>query len=117
MSSWLGSSSRRALNRSRNDNGSFEYEMRPTETTRDLGFDMSQDGLRGVRSALNVSLKKQKIRPSDLVDAYGDWMPLAEDGEGAVQEDPDVDGPEFQAQTGEKRHRYESSVSNQRELD
>jgi hypothetical protein len=113
--SWLGTSSRRAPNRSqRYDDGSFEYETRPTETTRDLGFDMSQDGLRGVRSALNVGLKKRKIRPSDLVDAYGDWMPLAE---GAEVEDLQEDETEFQARTGEKRHRYESSVRDPSEVD
>jgi hypothetical protein len=105
--SWLNTSSRRAPNRSqRSDDGFFEYETRPAETIRDMGFDMSQDGLRGLKTAINVGLKRRKVRPTDLVDMYGEWIPLAGEVDGAAEES----GTDFQAETGEKRHRYESSV-------
>jgi hypothetical protein len=67
-----------------------------------MGFDMSQDRLCGVRTAINVGLKKRKIRPSDLSDAFGEWMPLAEDVEGTDAARDEGDGVEFQAETGEK---------------
>ncbi|KAJ7709331.1 hypothetical protein B0H16DRAFT_1480957 [Mycena metata] len=109
--SWLNLSSHRPPNRSqRNDDGDFEYETRPGEISRDVGFEMSQDGRRGVRTSLNVGLKKRKIKPSDLMDSFGDWMPLPGDrGVEDVREEEEEEGVEFEAGTGDKRQRYESS--------
>ncbi|KAJ7716210.1 hypothetical protein B0H16DRAFT_1801736 [Mycena metata] len=109
--SWLNLSALRAPKRPRRENaGSFEYETRPTETSHDTGFEMSQDGRRGHRTTVNVGLKKRTIKPADLVDSYGDWIPLP--GEQGVEEDlreeEGGDG-EFNAQSGEKRQRYKSS--------
>jgi hypothetical protein len=59
-----------------------------------------------MRKAINVSLKRRKVRPTDLVDTYGEWVPLA----GEVDEADEQGGADFQAETGEKRQRYESSV-------
>ncbi|KAJ7697294.1 hypothetical protein B0H16DRAFT_1750084 [Mycena metata] len=97
--SWLNLSTIRQPNRSQsNNNGMFEYEVRPSEISHDLGFDMSQDGRRGVRTAVNVGLKKQKIQPSD-------WVSLPGDG----QDVPDEEGVEVDAESGQKRPRFESS--------
>lgn len=97
----------RAPNRSQRDNASFyEYEARPTEQSRDRGFYMSSDGLRGFRSAHNVGAKKRKVCPSDLFDAYGEWIPLPGEAEEEIPADNFTD-----ADTGEKRKRYLSSVS------
>jgi hypothetical protein len=60
-----------------------------------------------------VGVKKRKLRPSDLVDPYGEWMPLASNGDdvwatGDEAEEEDDDGT---GAAGQKRKRYESSVS------
>ncbi|KAJ7023334.1 hypothetical protein C8F04DRAFT_1271538 [Mycena alexandri] len=98
----------RAPNRSQRDNASFyEYEARPTEQSRDRGCYMSSDGLRGFRSAHNVGAKKRKVCPSDLFDAYGEWIPLPGEAEEEIPADNFTD-----ADTGEKRKRYLSSEWN-----
>lgn len=88
----------------------FEYETHRQETSWDTSFHVSQDGKRGMRKGINIGLKKRKVKPSDLVDAYGDWIPLPGDDENQGPDpgdEEDVDG----AETGGKRKRYESSVS------
>ncbi|KAJ7038352.1 hypothetical protein C8F04DRAFT_1179974 [Mycena alexandri] len=65
---------------------------------------MSSDGLRGFRSAHNVGAKKRKVCPSDLFDAYGEWIPLPGEAEEEIPADNFTD-----ADTGEKRKRYLSS--------
>ncbi|KAJ7119403.1 hypothetical protein C8R46DRAFT_1238678 [Mycena filopes] len=106
--SWLNLPSlRRAPNRrTRDDDGSFEYESRPSEVSHDTEFQMSQDGRRGHHVPLNVGPKKRKISPSDLVDSYREWVPLP--GDRGVEEEEEAGVP-FDAQPGEKRQRYESS--------
>ncbi|KAJ6586792.1 hypothetical protein DFH09DRAFT_1074915 [Mycena vulgaris] len=57
--------------------------------THNTGFYMSQDGRHTVKTGVNTGVKKRKIRPEDLVDSYGEWMPLPEDpgaGEGEGRE-------------------------------
>ncbi|KAJ7079050.1 hypothetical protein C8R43DRAFT_1143319 [Mycena crocata] len=85
-------------------NSSFEYETRQDEVTGDLGFRVSQDGKRSTREAVNVAIKKRRLRPCDLKDEFGAWDPLN-------KQDPqenEREGGEGTS-TGAKRDRYESS--------
>jgi hypothetical protein len=75
-----------------------------------MGFFVSRDGRRARRQGINVGLKKRKISPNDLVDAYGDWVPLPGDAY-EVRAAAEVGADDDEASgTGEKRKRYESSV-------
>lgn len=102
------SSSLRAPNRSqRKDGGFFEYETRQSETARDRGFYLSNDGLRAYQSSHNIGPKRRRVCPSDLVDTFGEWIPLPGEAQEELFEDPSAD-----ADAGDKRKRYLSSVSN-----
>ncbi|KAJ7084884.1 hypothetical protein B0H15DRAFT_951369 [Mycena belliarum] len=100
----LNRTSRHARSSSARHDTAFEYEARPGDTTRDIGFYASQDGRRGVTTVLNVGVKRRRLHPSDLVDTLGNWTPLADDG-GAADGVEDNES----AEAGEKRKRYESS--------
>jgi hypothetical protein len=95
----------RAPNGSQRLDTFVDYETQPQDTTYDTSFSASQDGRRGTVRALNVSSKRRKIRPSDLDDPLASWTPLDDQGPDATEEPAGADG------TGEKRKRYESSVS------
>ncbi|KAF7351692.1 CxC2 domain-containing protein [Mycena sanguinolenta] len=106
----LNVSSRRAPNASQSFDCSIQYETHPGDISRDTNFYVSSDGKRVVQQALNVAVKKRRILPSDLDDAYSSWVPLSEgawDGDGV-----EVGGEAEDSSTstaGEKRKRYESS--------
>ncbi|KAJ7847056.1 hypothetical protein B0H13DRAFT_2362609 [Mycena leptocephala] len=105
----LNTSSYRAPNRSQRIDSAIDYEVRQGEITHDTGFYISSDGRRAVRQGLNVRVKKRKLAPSDLVDAYGDWIPLPGDADD-MRDAADWGGEDDEASgTGEKRKRYESS--------
>jgi len=98
----------RAPNRSQAVDTSIDYEYRPGDTTRDTNTYVSQDGRRIINKGVNVGVKKRRVRPSDLVDTFGDWVPLPGDGEpdlGTAGETEDEG-----AGAGTKRKRYESTV-------
>ncbi|KAJ6501536.1 hypothetical protein C8R47DRAFT_1211112 [Mycena vitilis] len=105
----LNSSSFRAPNHSQMNDTSIDYEVRPGETSHDIGFHASTDGRRAVRRGINVAVKKRRIAPSDLVDTYGDWMPLPGDADDLRSGMDDTEGQENASATGDKRKRYESS--------
>ncbi|KAJ7043420.1 hypothetical protein C8F04DRAFT_1207359 [Mycena alexandri] len=98
----------RAPNRSQRLDTSIDYETRPGDTTYDTTFSVSQDGRRKTTRAVNVGVgsKRQKLSPSDLADNLGNWIPLRE---GGAEEDSYNDPSADDAETGEKRKRYESS--------
>ncbi|KAJ7729516.1 hypothetical protein DFH07DRAFT_781909 [Mycena maculata] len=79
------SSPGRALNASQRIDTIIEYEVRPGELARHTGLFVLQDGKRG--------LKRRKVKPSDLDDAYGDWVPLPAEGysEGADEDANDTE--------------------------
>ncbi|KAK7002264.1 CxC2 domain-containing protein [Favolaschia claudopus] len=83
-----------------------DFESRTGDTTRDTEFEPSQDGRRGHRVTVNVQAKRRRLHPSELEDAFGDWVPLREDenGLGLGEQEADGDGS-----TGEKRKRYVGS--------
>ncbi|KAJ6455636.1 hypothetical protein C8R47DRAFT_1228133 [Mycena vitilis] len=89
--------------------GRDDYEVRRGETSHDIGFHVSTDGRRAVRQGINVGVKKRRVAPSDLVDTYGDWMPLHGDADDIRTGLDDNDGQEDPSASGEKRKRYESS--------
>ncbi|KAJ7029504.1 hypothetical protein C8F04DRAFT_1264960 [Mycena alexandri] len=94
----------RAPNRSQQPDLLIEYETRPSDTTQDTTFFVSQDGRRGARKAINVAEKRRKIRPTDLEDYFST---LREDD---TQEEPEgVD--EGDAESGDKRKRYDTSAT------
>ncbi|KAJ7016665.1 hypothetical protein C8F04DRAFT_1201746, partial [Mycena alexandri] len=100
------SSPARAPNRSQRDRSSFyEYETRSSDLARDRGFFESADGRRAFQPAHNIGVKRRRVRPSDLVDAFGDWVPLPGEAEGEL--DPEESLPN--ADLGDKRKRYLSS--------
>ncbi|KAJ7774223.1 hypothetical protein DFH07DRAFT_952479 [Mycena maculata] len=105
MSSVNVPGSGRSPNRSQRVDTVVEYEVHPGELAHDTGFFVSRDGKRGTRIGLNVGLKKRKVKPSDLVDAYGDWVPLNEQGD----EERGGDEEEDAADTGGKRKRNKGS--------
>ncbi|KAJ7774635.1 hypothetical protein DFH07DRAFT_732672 [Mycena maculata] len=100
----LNTSRSRAPNRSQFIDTSIKYETRPGDISKDTSFYVSQDGRRGISSGLNLGVKRRKVRPSDLADVYGDWMPLGGQENGTPMEDNEEDN----AETGGKRKRYES---------
>jgi hypothetical protein len=78
------------------------------DTTADLGVYISNDGMRQAGALLNIGQKRRRMRPEQLDDRLADWVPvddadLVMDAETLEQLDK-VSG-------GEKRKRYESSVS------
>jgi hypothetical protein len=88
-------------------------EETPRSTlTADRGVYFSADGLRRQEELLNVAHKKRRIQPSQLVDAYGEWIPLPEDGH---QEDDSGPNPidSVVSVSGTKRKAYASSVRDQ----
>ncbi|KAJ7670943.1 hypothetical protein DFH06DRAFT_1125228 [Mycena polygramma] len=87
----------------------IDYEVRRGETSQDIGFHVSTDGRRAVRQGINVGVKKRRVAPSDLVDTYGDWMPLHGDADDMRAGLDDNEGQEDPSTSGEKRKRYESS--------
>ncbi|KAJ7734685.1 hypothetical protein B0H16DRAFT_1664977 [Mycena metata] len=100
------SSPARAPNRSQRNNSSFyEYETRPSDLARDRGFFESADGQRAFQPAHNIGVKRRHVNPSDLVDAFGDWVPLPGDAEGEL----DIEDSLPDADLGDKRKRYLSS--------
>ncbi|KAJ7649152.1 hypothetical protein DFH06DRAFT_1135394 [Mycena polygramma] len=98
-SSTQSSPSYRAPNRSQTADLSFEYERRPDDFSHDKGFFVSGDGRRATTREFNVQ-KRRKVRPSDLPDAFGEWMPLPEGPEDNVEGEEDEG-----AGTGDKRKR------------
>ncbi|KAJ7721966.1 hypothetical protein DFH07DRAFT_783991 [Mycena maculata] len=94
------SSPGRAPNASQRVDAIIEYEVRPGELARDTGLFVSRDGKRVTRIGLNEGLKKRKVKPSDLDDAYGDWVPLPPKG---YSEEADEDADNIE--TGGKRKR------------
>jgi hypothetical protein len=107
----LNSSSYRAPSRSQRIDTAVDYELRQGETSHDTGVYISSDGHRVSRQGINVGLKKRKIAPSDLVDTFGDWVPLpgdADDVRAAAEGEYDLS--DEASGTGEKRKCYESSV-------
>jgi hypothetical protein len=108
------SSSYRAPNRSQRIDTAVDYELRPGELTHDTGYYVSTDGRHATRHGINVALKKRKISPNDLLDAFGDWVPLngeADDMRAAAEGGAeDGESADEGSGTGEKRKRYESSV-------
>ncbi|KAF7374455.1 CxC2 domain-containing protein [Mycena sanguinolenta] len=104
----LNRSSRRAPASSKHVYSGIEYETRPGDTSQDIAFNVSGDGRRAVKEVMNVSIKKRKILPSDLVDSYGEWVPLP--GEPWEEGGAELEGNTGDAsESGEKRKRYESS--------
>ncbi|KAK6967159.1 hypothetical protein R3P38DRAFT_3244632 [Favolaschia claudopus] len=85
-----------------------EFESRVGDTTRDTEFQLSQDGRRGHRVTVNIQAKRRRLHPSELEDAFGDWVPLREDDNELGEEGRASDG-EADGAAGEKRKRYESS--------
>ncbi|KAJ7733221.1 hypothetical protein DFH07DRAFT_780665 [Mycena maculata] len=67
---------------------------------RHSGLTQSSNGKRVTRIGLNEGLKKRKVKPSDLDDAYGDWVPLPPEG---YSEEADEDANNIE--TGGKRKR------------
>ncbi|KAK7031679.1 CxC2 domain-containing protein [Favolaschia claudopus] len=104
----LNVSPKRPGMRSAGVNSFVEFESHTSDTTHDTEFKSSQDGRRGHRIAVNIQAKRRKLHPSQLEDAWGDWVPLREDGEGLDAHGDDEDGEEG-AMAGEKRKRYDSS--------
>ncbi|KAJ6518333.1 hypothetical protein C8R47DRAFT_1205389 [Mycena vitilis] len=105
----LNGSSFRAPNRSQTHDTSIDYEVRAGETSHDIGYHVSTDGRRAVRKGINVGVKKRRVAPSDLVDTYGDWMPLPGDADDMRAGMDDTTGQEDSSASGDKRKRYESS--------
>ncbi|KAK7046798.1 CxC2 domain-containing protein [Favolaschia claudopus] len=85
-----------------------DFESRVGDTTGDVEFKSSQDGRRGHRIMINIQAKRRKLHPSELEDAFGDWVPLRDDGEEIGLEDDGV-GDDADGGAGDKRKRYESS--------
>ncbi|KAK6996601.1 CxC2 domain-containing protein [Favolaschia claudopus] len=101
----LNISPTRAPRGSRNsDDSSFvEYEVRRGDTTRDTRISASLDGRRIVRESTHTPVKRRRLEPSQLEDPLAAWVPLRnEEGIAAAGADED-------AETGDKRKRYESS--------
>jgi hypothetical protein len=78
------------------------------DATADLAVYISNDGMRQAGELLNIGQKRRRMRPQQLDDRLADWVPvddadLVMDAETLEQMDK-VSG-------GEKRKRYESSVS------
>ncbi|KAK7054021.1 hypothetical protein R3P38DRAFT_2501036 [Favolaschia claudopus] len=94
------SPTRRAPNRSQTVDAYIDYQSRPQDISRDTEFSSSQDGLRGVRRAVNVKHRRAARSPHDL-DVLSSWTPLP-DGEG-------VEEAEEGGSVGSKRKRYDSS--------
>ncbi|KAK6996611.1 CxC2 domain-containing protein [Favolaschia claudopus] len=101
----LNISPTRAPRGSRNsDDSSFvEYEVRRGDTTRDTRISASLDGRRIVRESTHTPVKRRRLEPSQLEDPLAAWVPLR-DEEGIAAAGADED-----AETGDKRKRYESS--------
>ncbi|KAJ7749884.1 hypothetical protein B0H16DRAFT_1318981 [Mycena metata] len=96
----------RAPNRSQRESSSFyEYETNPSDLLCDRGFFQSTDGRRGFQHAHNVGVKWRRLRPADLVDAFGEWVPLP----GEAEEELDPGEALNDAESGDKRKRYLSS--------
>ncbi|KAJ6480184.1 hypothetical protein C8R45DRAFT_933120 [Mycena sanguinolenta] len=103
----LNISSQRAPKQPQRDEADIQYEMKPRDIIQDMTFYVSGDGKRTVKEPMNMGVKKRKISPSDLVDVYGEWIPLpGESGDGDEAELVDNDDG---SGSGEKRKRYESS--------
>jgi hypothetical protein len=64
----------------------FAEETLERTLTANRGIYFSADGLHHQEELLNVAHKKCCVQASQLVDAYGEWIPLPEDG---YQEDED----------------------------
>ncbi|KAK6971492.1 hypothetical protein R3P38DRAFT_2813835, partial [Favolaschia claudopus] len=87
-----------------------DFEAHVGDTTRDTEFELSQDGRRGNRVAFNVQAKRRRLHPSELQDAFGEWVPLREDeNRSASDADAETDEGEAEGEVGEKRKRYDSS--------
>ncbi|KAK6966338.1 CxC2 domain-containing protein [Favolaschia claudopus] len=99
MSSHFVSPTRRAPNRSQTVDAYVDYEATADDISRDTDFTSSQDGLRGVRRAVNVQSRRPTRLPHEL-DALSNWTPLA-DGERVDEEEV--------GDVGSKRKRYDSS--------
>ncbi|KAK7053871.1 CxC2 domain-containing protein [Favolaschia claudopus] len=89
-------------------NSFVEFESHANDTTYDTEFTPSKDGRRGHRVSVNVQTKRRKLHPSELEDAFGDWVPLHEGLNGLDLDGESGEGEEDGA-AGEKRKRYDSS--------
>ncbi|KAK6971667.1 CxC2 domain-containing protein [Favolaschia claudopus] len=87
-----------------------DFEAHIGDTTRDTEYELSQDGRRGNRVAFNVQAKRRRLHPSELQDAFGEWVPLREDeNRSASDAEAETDEGEAEGEVGEKRKRYDSS--------
>jgi hypothetical protein len=75
----------------------------------DRGVYFSADGRRRHDVLLNVAVKRRKLKPANLDDHLAGWIPVPEDQVDTTLETdiPDTADPV----AGDKRKRYESSVS------
>lgn len=82
----------------------------PSDTTlsADRGVYFSADGLTRRDELLNIIHKKRRLDPTKLNDRLTTWIPVPEDSFDAREDFSP--GDEAQAEMGNKRKRYESSV-------
>ena len=85
--------------------------------TADHAVFFSSDGLRRQEELLNVAHKKRRVKPSELQDSYGQWIPVNDDGfeqeelTGGAGAEEEVEGEEEgEPPTLGKRKQYMSTV-------
>jgi hypothetical protein len=80
-----------------------------TSVTADRGVYFSADGRRRHEELLNVAHKKRRLKPQNLNDPLGAWIPVPEDQVDTTAENDDSETTDPVG--GNKRKRYEGSVS------
>ncbi|KAJ6602497.1 hypothetical protein DFH09DRAFT_1301519 [Mycena vulgaris] len=97
----------------RDADASVDYETDWRDLTMDRAIYPAADGRSATHQAVNISVKKRRVDPSELPDEYRDWEPVPDTGDsfGAGEGDDDDDtnnviGEDEDPITGEKRKRY-----------
>ncbi|KAJ6558618.1 hypothetical protein DFH09DRAFT_1084132 [Mycena vulgaris] len=78
----------------RNSDSAIHYETGVKDLASDQGIYPSQDGLRTIKRAVNIGLRRRRIKPSDLEDPYGKWDPIPKGDEAGpgIEEEEEEEG-------------------------